>query len=153
MKRFQIDVKKSLVLVLALLLMGSIAGLQTAQAGPRDDDDCDAPVNQWKPRDAVRDMAQRKGWQIDRLKIDDGCYVIRGQDAGGQRFKAKIDPVTLDVVRMKRADGDHGKHGDYRGHGDRGRGDRRDRGDRGDDGRTAPEAPSQPGPRPQVEIR
>jgi hypothetical protein len=47
-------------------------------------------------------MAQQKGWQVDKLKIDDGCYEIKGRDKDGQRFKAKIDPVTLDVVRMKR---------------------------------------------------
>jgi hypothetical protein len=121
-------------LIAALLALGGVAGPQLAQA--RDHDECNAPVNQWQPRDAVRDMARQKGWRVERVKIDDGCYEIKGQDADGRRFKAKVDPVTLDVVRMKRADGGRGE-----------RGERRDKG--------APAAPVNPssGPRPQVEIR
>ena len=42
------------------------------------DDDCDAPVSRWQSQEAVRKMAARQGWQIQRLKIDDGCYEIRG---------------------------------------------------------------------------
>ena len=68
------------------------------------DDDCDAPVNRWQSREAVRQMAAQQGWQIQRLKIDDGCYEIRGTDAQGRGFKAKIDPETLKVVKMKQRD-------------------------------------------------
>ena len=44
---------------------------------------------------------------MQRLKIDDGCYEIRGKDADGREFKAKLDPETLQVVKMKRRDGEH----------------------------------------------
>lgn len=68
------------------------------------DDDCDAPVERWQSREAVRQMAVREGWQIQRLKIDDGCYELRGTDAQGRSFKAKIDPETLKVLKMKPQD-------------------------------------------------
>lgn len=68
------------------------------------DDDCDAPLNRWQTREAVRQMAAAQGWQIKRLKIDDGCYEIRGTDAQGRTFKAKIDPETLKVLKMKQYD-------------------------------------------------
>jgi hypothetical protein len=68
------------------------------------DDDCDAPVNRWQSREAVRQMAAQQGWQIQRLKIDDGCYEIHGTDAQGRSFKAKIDPETLKVLKMKQGD-------------------------------------------------
>lgn len=70
------------------------------------EDECDAPSETWQPRSAVRDLAERNGWRIDRLKIDDGCYEIRGRDADDVRFKAKLDPATLKVVRIKREHGD-----------------------------------------------
>lgn len=66
------------------------------------DDNCDAPVDRWQSRDAVQQMATRQGWQIQRLKIDDGCYEIRGTDAQGHTFKAKIDPETLKILKIKR---------------------------------------------------
>ena len=65
------------------------------------DDDCNAPVERWQSREAVRQMAAQQGWQIQRLKIDDGCYEVRGTDSQGRGFKAKIDPETLKIVKMK----------------------------------------------------
>jgi len=75
-------------------------------------DDCDAPVERWQSREAVRQMAAQQGWQVQRLKIDDGCYEIRGADAQGRSFKAKIDPETLRLVKMKVRDRDHDQERD-----------------------------------------
>lgn len=69
------------------------------------DDDCDVPVQQWQSRDAALEHAASLGWEVQRLKIDDGCYEIRGRDAQGRSFKAKLDPQTLRVVKMKVRDG------------------------------------------------
>jgi hypothetical protein len=66
--------------------------------------DCDSPLDRWQTREAVGQMAAAQGWQIQRLKIDDGCYEIRGTDAQGRSFKAKIDPETLKVLKMKQDD-------------------------------------------------
>jgi len=68
------------------------------------DDDCDAPLHRWQSRDAVRQMAAAQGWQLQRLKIDDGCYEVRGTDAQGRTFKARIDPETLKVLKLKQED-------------------------------------------------
>lgn len=70
-------------------------------------DDCDVPVEQWQSRDAVMRMAAQQGWQVQRLKIDDGCYELRGRDAQGRDFKAKLDPQTLKPVKMKVESRDH----------------------------------------------
>ena len=80
------------------LLLLVVAGSGAAMA----DDDCDVPLARWQPREAVQAMAQARGWQVDRLRIDDGCYQIRGTDETGQPFKAKIDPATLAIVKIKR---------------------------------------------------
>jgi hypothetical protein len=69
------------------------------------DDDCDVPMQRWQSRDAVRQHATQQGWEVQRLKIDDGCYEIRGRDAQGRNFKAKLDPETLRVVEMKQRNG------------------------------------------------
>lgn len=84
-------------LFVAGLLLLAVAGAGAAMA----DDDCDVPLGQWQPREAVQAMAQARGWQVDRLRIDDGCYQIRGIDETGRPFKAKIDPATLAIVKIK----------------------------------------------------
>lgn len=81
---------------LATLVVG-----QSAWAGK----DCDAPPELWQPRSAVLALAERQGWEVEKLKIDDGCYELRGRDADGRRLKAKIDPATLEVLGVKRAQG------------------------------------------------
>jgi hypothetical protein len=82
----------------ALFLVAAGTGMAMA------DDDCHVPMNQWQKREAVQKMAESRGWQVSRIKIDDGCYQVRGLDETGQAFKAKIDPETLSVVNMKRKD-------------------------------------------------
>ncbi|MBS0506006.1 MAG: PepSY domain-containing protein [Proteobacteria bacterium] len=84
-----------------LLALSLGAAMPPALAG----DDCDVPVQQWQPRDAVLRMAAAQGWQVQRLKIDDGCYELRATDAQGRPFKARIDPQTLAVLKIKPRDG------------------------------------------------
>lgn len=108
-------IKAVALAALASLVLGGALGIRAAMAD--DGDDCRAPLADWKPRDAVRALAQQKGWRVDKLKADDGCYEIKGHDADGKRFKAKLDPVTLDVVRMKREGERKRDHGDDDDHG------------------------------------
>ena len=104
------------------------------------DDDCDAPVNRWQSREAVRQMAAQQGWQIQRLKIDDGCYEISGTDAQGRGFKAKIDPETLKVLKMKQGDRQRSRERD------------REHAASQPDGAAAPSSPFTPGTAPRGQI-
>ena len=90
------NIRKTIAPGLLALTLGAAA--LPAWAG----DDCDVPLQRWQSREAVRRMAVEKGWELQRLKIDDGCYEVRGRDAEGRRFKAKLDPETLAPVSMKR---------------------------------------------------
>ncbi len=87
-------------------------GLSLAALPAWAEDNCDAPVDRWQSREAVRQMAVKQGWQIQRLKIDDGCYEILGTDTQGRNFKAKIDPETLKVLKIKQADRKRAKERD-----------------------------------------
>jgi len=95
--------------LIAAILSGALAPF-AALAG---EDDCKVPMAQWQPREAVEQMAKARGWTVRRLKVDDGCYQVRGIDAEGREFAAKVDPGSLAVVRMKRrngsGDGDDGR--------------------------------------------
>lgn len=86
-----------LVRRLALLLALAVAATPVLAS-----DDCEVPIDQWQPREAVMQKAAREGWKVRRLKIDDGCYEVRGRDAKGRDFKAKLDPRTLETVKIRR---------------------------------------------------
>lgn len=96
--------------IAATFLLVTVAGTGVARA----DDDCHVPMNQWQPREAVQTMAASRGWTVARIKIDDGCYEVRGSDETGKAFKAKIDPATLAIVKMKHKDRDHDRDDDRR---------------------------------------
>ena len=79
-------------LVLAGLLMGGAAWADT---------DCHVPVQDWQPREVLRQQLEQQGWQVQRIKVDDGCYEVRGIDAEGNRFKAQYAPDSLRLQKIK----------------------------------------------------
>lgn len=42
-----------------------------------------------------------QGWKVDKIEAEDGCWEIKGVDAQGRRIKAKLDPATLQVVKLR----------------------------------------------------
>lgn len=81
-------------------------------------DDCEVPMADWQPRTAVEQLAQSKGWAVRRIKIDDGCYEIKGRNATGEKIEVKIHPATLAIVEMEiegEDDEDEGKNRGTRG--------------------------------------
>lgn len=82
-------------------LMIAAVALMALSGAALADDDCNVPMEQWQPREAVVQMARDKGWKVSRVKVDDGCYEIRGTDAEGHAIKVKIDPGTLELVEMR----------------------------------------------------
>ena len=69
----------------------------TALAG----DDCHSPMAEWKSRDTVAAYARGLGVTSDRMRIDDGCYEIRGRDADGNRVELKIEPANLAILELE----------------------------------------------------
>jgi len=83
--------------LLAIIALGS--GVATgAQASV---DLCFVPISEWQPRHAVKEMVERKGWKLRRIKVDDGCYEFIGLDEKGNKIEAEIDPASLAVIRIK----------------------------------------------------
>lgn len=113
------------------------------------DDDCSVPLANWQPRVAVEQMAADNGWTLRRIKIDDGCYEVKGTDATGREIKAKIDPATLRVIKLKYKERDDDDDDDK----DRSRRDRTERAKPD----TVPVAPRNPlfgnGTPPQVQVK
>ncbi|MGB8621536.1 MAG: PepSY domain-containing protein [Paracoccaceae bacterium] len=106
-----------------LFLTTFLIGLSTGGLAYAEDDDCYVPMANWQPRDAVKRMAEAQGWTVGRIRTDDGCYEIRGQDKNGRGIQAKIDPGSLSVLRIEYEGGEDehedGEHEDDDEHGTR----------------------------------
>ena len=90
-----------------LLLLGVLCAAP-AHAG----DGCEVPMAQWQPRAAVVRLAAGKGWELRRIRIDDGCYEVIGRDAAGRDIEVKLDPATLKIVEMEFEDHPYGTEED-----------------------------------------
>ncbi len=52
-------------------------------------------------KDAVQRLADKNGWTVRRIKIDDGCYEVDGRDAEGRGIEVTVHPATLDVIEVE----------------------------------------------------
>lgn len=78
------------------------------------DDGCFVPLAVWQPRDAVARLAEENGWIVRRIKVDDGCYEIKGTDRDGRRIEVTVHPGTLQVLEVEYKDEDDRPHRDGR---------------------------------------
>jgi hypothetical protein len=88
-------------MIAAVLLSASAPGMAMA-----DEDECKVPMAQWQPREAVEQLAKARGWTVRIIKVDDGCYEIKGQDEKGRAIEVTVDPGSLAVIKVEHDDDD-----------------------------------------------
>ncbi|MCE3263917.1 MAG: hypothetical protein K0R43_2996 [Pseudoduganella sp.] len=91
------------VALFALLLSGAA----------RADTECDDAPGDWKPREELRRQVAPLGWAVQRIKVDDGCYELRGTDRHGNKVKAKYSPAKLQLRSLEIEFGPNGDTSDY----------------------------------------
>lgn len=67
-------------------------GLATCDSGPQES---------WLSQDALKKQLTDKGWKVNRIKIDGGCYEVYAIDENGKRVEAYFHPQTLAPVPTK----------------------------------------------------
>ena len=65
---------------------------------------CNAPMAEWQPRENLQQKLEAEGWQVKRIKTDDGCYEVYAIDKDGNRIEAYFDPKSLKMLRKKSDD-------------------------------------------------
>ena len=91
---------------LTLLTLAAVFAAGVASA----EDHCYEPMSNWQPREAVTKLAEDNGWTLRRVRIDDGCYKIYGQDAEGRAIEVTINPATLEQIDFE-FEGEKEHHG------------------------------------------
>ena len=80
----------------ALLIAGAVFAATVVSTGAQADDDCYEPVANWRPKSQLLQYLQSSGWQVMRIKVDDGCYEVEGVNPAGQRVEATFSPSTFE---------------------------------------------------------
>ncbi len=55
----------------------------------------------WRPASELQSQLTSQGWQVDRIKADDGQWEVYGRDPNGRYVEAKYDPYTLQQTNLK----------------------------------------------------
>lgn len=84
--------KRTLIATTVLL-----SGLAAAPAFASED--CNVAKADWQPREALRQQLEAKGWDVKRLKTEDGCYEAYAIDEKGNRVEAYFNPMTLAMIK------------------------------------------------------
>lgn len=80
------------------------------------DNDCNDPVSDWQPRETLRQQVERQyRWSVQRIKVDDGCYELKGLDRKGNAIEASYSPASLRLRTLEIHFGDDGDARDYLG--------------------------------------
>ena len=96
-------------LTLAGAVLASLAFSGAALAA----NDCTDPVADWQPREVLRQHLEQRGWKVQRIKVDDGCYEVRGIDKNGNAFKAQYAPASLRIRKLEVKFDRNGDAADY----------------------------------------
>ena len=65
------------------------------------DDDCDDPMTDWQPREQLRQKLESEGWTVYRIKVDDGCYEVKGMAPEGFSAEASFAPATFELMDLE----------------------------------------------------
>lgn len=86
---------------LAAALAGSLLIALTSGAAWADDHHhahCNVPLSDWKPRAAVEAALQARGWTVQSIRSDGGCYKVKVTTETGERRRVRLNPETLEPV-------------------------------------------------------
>lgn len=73
-------------------------GMSSQAAMAHGDFKCNEPSKEWKLREELSDKLQADGWDVRKIKIDNGCYEVYGFDGKGKRREAYFNPKTLELI-------------------------------------------------------
>ncbi len=83
---------------LRLAIISITLGLSAHAALAHGDFKCNVPSKEWQLKEDLTDKLKAEGWDVRKVKIDNGCYEVYGFDGKGKRRESYFDPKTLELV-------------------------------------------------------
>jgi len=63
--------------------------------------ECDSgPESEWKTKDEAKAILVAKGYEVRKVKVEDGCYELYTKK-DGKKFEVFINPATLEIAKIK----------------------------------------------------
>ena len=81
------------------LLAGAVASLSSTAAFA-DEDYCNVPKSEWKTTDELKAKLTGEGWDVRKIKEDEGCFEVYAIDSDGKKIEAYFDPASFVIVKQ-----------------------------------------------------
>lgn len=79
------------IILAAAVFTSVFAGIARAE----DAHDCgNVPQEKWMSKDALTEKAKSMGYEVRKIKAEDGCYEVYAIDAKGNKVEALFNPET-----------------------------------------------------------
>ncbi len=62
---------------------------------------CGNTPNKWMAMDAARQIAVEQGYDVRRIKREDGCYEVYAISRDGAKVELYMHPTSGDIVKIK----------------------------------------------------
>lgn len=82
----------------ALLAAGSVA-LSPGKAHA-EDNYCNVPKADWKTTDDLKAKLTGEGWDVRKIKEDEGCFEVYAFTADGKKIEAYFNPASFEIVKQ-----------------------------------------------------
>lgn len=79
-----------------IIFIGLLACLPSLPA--RAEIECQTPMEAWQPVSRLREVTDKMGWTVLKIRADDGCYHVLATDRDGRVVKAVFDPQSLKLL-------------------------------------------------------
>ena len=90
---------KNLIILSASVITLAIA---TPAFASGDDVNCGATDGTWMSTQDAKTIIVDMGYEVRRVKREDGCYEVYAIDNNGDKVEIYMNPVTGDIVKIKR---------------------------------------------------
>ncbi len=60
---------------------------------------CKVPDSEKQPIEALQKKLEAKGWKVNKIKVDNGCYETYAIDEKGKKVEVYFDPKTLEEAK------------------------------------------------------
>ncbi len=62
---------------------------------------CNAAEADRQPIEALQSKLEADGWEIKKIKVDEGCYEAYAINSEGQRVEAYFNPQTFELIKSE----------------------------------------------------
>ncbi|MBX2830419.1 MAG: PepSY domain-containing protein [Rhodospirillales bacterium] len=87
--------------IIALTLLVATPVALYATGAHASDDLCNVPKAEWKTTDALKEKLTAEGWDVRKIKEDDGCFEVYAITSDGKKVEAYFNPATFEQVKIE----------------------------------------------------